>query len=182
MIESTWLKARFVQPKILAAIYAFTIVFLLFLTFASLSDIVHQYAQRNSSVAMLENLRTRTRALSKHGGKIEPDLPFLDGSSATIASALLLQRVTSAISGSHGRILLSEVGHRSARAKNGELKTTVNFQIDQLNLQRLLYDLESSVPFLFVKQLDIQAKQPSGSAAPRLDVVMQVTGIWRGPK
>jgi general secretion pathway protein M len=182
MIKFTGLKSYFGRPNILALIYALSVFVLLFLTAASLADIVHQYTERNSSLALLENFRARAHTFSKNGSATEPDLPFLTGSSATIASAVLLQRVTGAITSSHGRISSSEVAEKSAQAKDGELKTTIIFQIEQVDLQKLLYDLESGVPFLFVNQLDIQTKDLADSAAPHLHVVMEVSGIWRGPK
>lgn len=50
-------------------------------------------------------------------------------------------------------------------------------------LQRLLYDLEVGMPFLFVEQLDVQAPQTAGSAAAdvaRMHVQLAVAGEWRG--
>jgi general secretion pathway protein M len=170
------------RPNIMVAIYAFAVFALLFLTVASVIDIVIEYTERNSSVAMLESFRARSRALLKGHGATQSDLPFLSGRSPTIASAVLLQRVTGAIVSSHGRVLSSEVDDQSARVKNGELKTTIHFQIDQVDLQKLVYDLESGEPYLFVKQIDIQTKDSENLAAPVLNVVMEVSGIWRGPK
>lgn len=182
MMNSTGLKGYFGRPGALVLIYALAVVLLACVTVASLADIVHRYSQRNDSIAMLENLKARAHAFSKNDGAPEPDLPFLSGSSPTIAGAMLLQRVTSAINRSGGSILSSEVGEKAAKTGERELKTIVHFQIGQVDLQKLLYHLEAGVPFLFVDQLDLQSKQSTEPAAPLLHVVMEVSGIWRGRK
>jgi general secretion pathway protein M len=62
---------------------------------------------------------------------------------------------------------------------------TANFEVEPASLQRLLYDIEAGMPFLFVDQIDVQA--PTGStgapsAAGKLRVLMTVSGQWRGVK
>jgi uncharacterized protein len=54
---------------------------------------------------------------------------------------------------------------------------------EQPSLQKLLYDLEAGMPFLFVDQLDVQvslttAMNESGSG--RIRVVLGVSGQWQG--
>jgi general secretion pathway protein M len=52
-------------------------------------------------------------------------------------------------------------------------------------LQKLLYDLEAGMPFLFVDQLDVQVPQTTAlneSGSGRIKVVLGVSGQWQGNK
>jgi len=60
-----------------------------------------------------------------------------------------------------------------------------NFEVNQEQLQQLLYDLEAGMPLLLVDQLVVQA--PVNGASPgkspgndRLQVRLSVSGQWRG--
>jgi general secretion pathway protein M len=56
--------------------------------------------------------------------------------------------------------------------------------MEQPALQKLLYDLEAGMPFLFVDQLDVQVPQTTatneGGSAGRIRVVLGVSGQWQG--
>jgi len=52
-------------------------------------------------------------------------------------------------------------------------------------LQKVLYDLEVGMPFLFVDQLDVQVPQMAASneaGAGRIRVVLGVSGQWQAVK
>jgi general secretion pathway protein M len=56
-------------------------------------------------------------------------------------------------------------------------------EIDQSELQKLLYDLEAGMPFLFIDQLVIQPPLTlSGAGGGRLRLLLTVSGQWRGAK
>jgi general secretion pathway protein M len=58
-----------------------------------------------------------------------------------------------------------------------------NCDIDQPGLQKLLYDIEAGMPFLFVDQLVVQAPVTlSTSGDGRLHVLIAVSGQWQGTK
>ena len=57
--------------------------------------------------------------------------------------------------------------------------------MEQPALQRLLYDLEVGMPFLFVDQLDVQVPQTTTgneSGTGKIRVVLGVSGRWQGNK
>jgi general secretion pathway protein M len=56
--------------------------------------------------------------------------------------------------------------------------------MEQPALQKLLYDLEVGMPFLFVDQLDVQVPQTTATneGAGRIRVVLGVSGQWQGNK
>jgi general secretion pathway protein M len=55
--------------------------------------------------------------------------------------------------------------------------------MEQPNLQKLLYDLEAGMPFLFIDQLVVQGPQAStiGGGA-RMRILIAVSGQWKGAK
>jgi general secretion pathway protein M len=54
-------------------------------------------------------------------------------------------------------------------------------EIEQAQLQQLLYDLEAGMPFLFVDQLVIQTPVAE-SGSGKLRILLAVSGQWRGAK
>ena len=109
-----------------------------------------------------------------------PGSPFLEGSSATVASAALLQRVLAAVTRVGGNVLSSEVAPQST-GNDKYLKVNVTCELNQEVVQPLLYDLEAGMPFLFVNQLVLQAP-PSTSERKSMHVSLAVSGLWPGAK
>jgi general secretion pathway protein M len=58
-----------------------------------------------------------------------------------------------------------------------------SLEIAQPELQKLLYDIEAGMPYLFVDQLTVSAPDTvTRGEGGRLRVVMGVTGQWQGAK
>jgi general secretion pathway protein M len=110
-----------------------------------------------------------------------PGSPFLEGQTETIASAALLQRVTSAITHAGGNVVSSEVEPQDKAAGDGLVRITATSELEQKSLQPLLYDIEAGVPFLFVNKLAVQAPA-SGADSGRMRVVLEISGQWLGQK
>mgnify|MGYP000928129371 CR=1 FL=1 len=67
----------------------------------------------------------------------------------------------------------------------GLVGLVVSCEMEQPALQKVLYDLEAGMPFLFVDQLDVQVPQATATnegGAGKIRVVLGVTGQWQGPK
>jgi general secretion pathway protein M len=61
----------------------------------------------------------------------------------------------------------------------------VSCEMEQPALQKLLYDLEVGMPFLFIDQLDVQVPQTTATnegGAGLARVVLGVSGQWQGNK
>jgi general secretion pathway protein M len=182
MMKLSHYKRYLAQLSVFAFAYGATVVVLFAIAIVSLASAASQYAQRNDVSQMLNRLETRARNHSSSpgtGGASNSNAAFIGGASATIASATLLQRVTGAITRADGSILSSEIGEQTARQKNRELKASASFEINQNDLQRVLFDIEAGLPFLIIDQLNIDAQKSSGSNN-RLRVVMEISGSWRG--
>jgi hypothetical protein len=69
--------------------------------------------------------------------------------------------------------------------EDGLVGLVVSCEMEQPNLQKLLYDIEAGMPFLFVDQLDVQVPQTTSaneSGSGRVRVVLGVSGQWQGGK
>lgn len=110
-----------------------------------------------------------------------PGSPFLDGTTITLASAALLQRMTSAISRAGGTVVSSEIEPQQ-QPKDNYLKATAICEVSQASiLQQILYDLEAGMPFLFVDHLVVEAS-PQTDSVNGLRVRVTVSGLWPGTK
>lgn len=150
----------------------------------SVAQILERYDAYRVSLERLARLEQRPHPATVAAGTVAlapPGSPFLEGATVTVASAMLMQRVSSAITAVGGSVVSSEVEQGGAQSKDGYLKIIATCEIQQESLQRLLYDLEAGMPFLFLDQLAVQA-----STAPeqngRLNVRLAVSGLWPGGK
>jgi general secretion pathway protein M len=102
----------------------------------------------------------------------------------TIAGAALQQRVVAAVNDAGGNVLSSQVDLQGSETKQGYVSLSANLEIEQSNLQQLLYDLETGMPFLFIDQLVVQMPQSvgrigTGLDSPRMRVQIDVSGQWQ---
>lgn len=141
---------------------------------AQTSDLLDQFRGRKGGA------KTAATAMAEH-----PGTPFLEGPTVTVAGANLLQRVAAAVSAVGGQVQSSQVDVSGAQAKDGFVGLVVSCEVEQPALQRLLYDIEAGMPFLFVDQLDVQVPQTtalSDAGAGRVRVILGVSGQWQAGK
>ena len=101
----------------------------------------------------------------------------------TVAGASLLQRVASAVTKVGGSVLSSQVELQGTQAKAGFVSVIASCEVDQPTLQKLLYDLEAGMPFLFIDQLVVQAPvESSTNQEGRMHIMLAVSGQWQGGK
>ena len=82
-----------------------------------------------------------------------------------------------------GNVLSTQLDVQGTPARSGLLSMIASCEIEQSQLQKLVYDLEAGMPFLFVDQLEIQTPlSDSGSENGKLRVLLAVSGQWRGAK
>ena len=144
----------------------------------------HQGALAQTS-DLLDQLRGRKPRNPAQLSAEHPGTPFLEGPTVTVAGASLLQRVASAVGNAGGTIQSSQVDVLGKEAKDGFVGLVISCEMEQPALQKVLYDLEVGMPFLFVDQLDVQvpqttAKDDAGSG--RIQVMLGVSGQWQGSK
>ncbi|WP_298241968.1 type II secretion system protein GspM [uncultured Bradyrhizobium sp.] len=141
---------------------------------AQTSDLLDQFRGRKSGA------KPAAAAMAEH-----PGTPFLEGPTVTVAGANLLQRVATAVGDVGGQVQSSQVDVSGAQTKDGFVGLVVSCELEQPALQKLLYDLEAGMPFLFVDQLDVQVPQTTAlgdAPSGRVRVILGVSGQWQAGK
>ena len=167
------------SPLIAASLYGAVVVALLAVTWLALAGIYSAESALADTEDLLARLQNRKAATAADGG-IMTGSPFLEGPSVTVAGAALLQRVGGAVTKAGGTIQSSQV--EVAAAAGGMLRLQVSCEIAQADLQRLLYDLEAGMPFLFIDELTAEMPQAVGAndGVGRMHVQLAVSGEWQG--
>jgi len=173
------------SPLIAVVLYVAVLGGLLATAGFSISDIVGHRQALTQTADLLDQLRGR----KPRGGDAaalaaqHPGTPFLEGPTVTVAGATLLQRVASAVGNVGGTIQSSQVDVLGTQARDGLVGLVVSCEMEQPALQKLLYDLEAGMPFLFFDQLVVQGPQQSIVAgAARMRILIAVSGQWKGTK
>jgi general secretion pathway protein M len=183
---STARKTVATSPLLAASIYAGIFVLLLFMVVSAIANVLGQYGDLAASTAMLEQLEGR-RPLAGRGAGGEQAMPsgsaYLEGATVTVAGAALLQRVAGAVVKFGGNVLSTQLDVQGTPSKAGYLSMIASCEIEQAQLQQVLYDIEAGMPFLFVDQLVVQTPLGgSGEETGKLRVLLAVSGQWRGAK
>jgi general secretion pathway protein M len=174
------------SPLVAVVLYAVTIGGLLAIAGIAVTSMLdHQRALAQTSDLLDQLQGRRARAGSSPLAAEHPGTPFLEGPTVTVAGATLLQRVAAAIANVGGTIQSSQVDVLGTQAKDGFVGLLVSCEMEQPALQKLLYDLEVGMPFLFVDQLDVQVSQTTAAnegVTGKIRVVLGVSGQWQGGK
>ena len=172
------------RPSVALATYLAAVAVLLGVVGLAVADIVERQQAMERMGDLLAQLQGRrlTNVQSRLGA--EPGAvgsPFLQGPTVTVAGAALLQRVANAVTNVGGNVFSSQVDVQGPQAQDGNISLTVSCEVDQSSLQKLLYDVEAGMPFLFIEQLDVQVPQSAGNAdgGGRLRVMIGVAGQWQ---
>jgi general secretion pathway protein M len=173
------------SPLIAVVLYLAVLGGLAFSSVVSIANIFdHQRALAQTS-DLLDQLRGRKPRSPAQLSAEHPGTPFLEGPTVTVAGAALLQRVAAAVGDAGGTIQSSQVDVLGKEAKDGFVGLVVSCEMEQPALQKVLYDLEAGMPFLFVDQLDVQVPQSTArneAGAGRIQVMLGVSGQWQGNK
>lgn len=175
------------SPLIAVTLYFAIAGGLLLMAGLSIADIIsHRQALAQTS-DLLDQLRGRKGGAKNAAALMaeHPGTPFLEGPTVTVAGANLLQRVAAAVGDVGGSVQSSQVDVSGAQTKDGFVGLVVSCELEQPALQKLLYDLEAGMPFLFIDQLDVQVPQTtarSEAGAGRVRVILGVSGQWQAGK
>jgi general secretion pathway protein M len=172
--------ARF--PWIAVAIFAALIIAFALITWSAVSDIFERRAALAEATELLAQLEGQKYAGTKSLAAAPAGSAFLEGPSETVAGAALLERVATAVRQVGGNLVSTQVDLR-AGSKPGYIAVTASCDVEQPDLQKLLFDLEAGMPFLFVDELEVLTPAESSvQQQGRLRVQLTVSGQWRGGK
>ena len=178
------LLARF--PLLATGAYLVLVLALLGGAWLAATDLVDRRQAVADSEALLAQLdRGRPTAATPvaAAGDVPQGSPFLEAQTVTLAGAVLLQRVAGAVTGVGGNVLSSQVDVQDAASNAGFVSLVASCEVTQDDLQKLLYDLEAGMPYLFLDQLVVQAPDTvTRGDGGRLRIVLGVSGQWRGRK
>lgn len=175
------------SPLTAVTLYVALGVGLIAMTGLSVADIVAHRQELSQTADLLDQLRGRKAGAGGAGVSSgeHSGTPFLEGPTVTVAGANLLQRVAAAISTAGGTVQSSQVDVSDAQTKDGFVGLVVSCELEQPALQKLLYDVEAGMPFLFVDQLEVQVPQTTAlneAGTGRLRVILGVSGQWQPGK
>jgi len=135
-----------------------------------------------SAAEILQTLEAR-RATPPPAVRADISVPtgsaFLEGQTASVASAVLLQRVLAATKRVNGNTLSSQVDVQGPLAKSGFVSATFNIELFSASLQPLLYDLEAGMPFLFIDELVVQ---PAVGSTDKMRLVLGISAQRQAAK
>jgi general secretion pathway protein M len=141
-------------------------------------DMVERYASYRDALETLAKFESRSPiGADAESESWPPGSPFLEGQTATVASATLLQQVTGVITRVGGSVVSTEVEAQAAQPKDNYLRVIATCDLEQPALQRLLHQIEAGLPFLFVDQLLVQSSATPNESS-RLRVRLVVSGLW----
>src|SRR4051812_27126156 len=165
--------------------YAAVVIVLIAMAWSGVSEILERRQAIASSADLLAQLEGRKAAARTGTAEtvIPTGSPFLEGQTLTVAGAALLQRVADAVTKVGGSVLSSQVDVQGVQARNGYVSVLASCEVEQAAIQRLLYDLEAGMPYLFVEQFVAQAPQASQQqpgGAGRMRLLLAVAGRWQG--
>ncbi len=167
--------------------YVAAIVCLVATTWLALGGLAERYAGYSESADLLERMESR-RTTAARGGEdgslARTGSPFLDAPTLTIAGAELQKHVTALVRDAGGSVLSSQVDLEQAEGASDRVSLTIAAEIDQAAVQKLLYDIEAGMPFLFIDRLLLQPVQEQGKSTPgsRLRAQMSISGQWQQAK
>jgi len=173
------------SPAVAATAYVALVVVLGVVAWLAAADLLDQrrtVAQSEALLAQLERGR-QSAAATNETADAPQGSPFLEGQTVTVAGAALLARVAAAVTRVGGNVLSSQVDVKEAQQKAGLVAMVASLEVTQPDLQKLLYDLEAGMPYLFVDQLTVSAPDTvTRGEGGRLRVVLGVSGQWQGAK
>jgi general secretion pathway protein M len=172
-------------PLLAIASYSAVVIVLIALGWSGVSDILERrqaIAASADLLAQLEGRKARTARTDATETHIPTGSPFLEGQTLTVAGAALLQRVADAVTKVGGNVLSSQVDVQGVQAKDGYVSVLASCELDYTALQKLLYDLEAGMPFLFVEQVVAQTPQTGSVETGRMRLLVSVAGRWGGDK
>jgi general secretion pathway protein M len=174
------------SPVIAIATFFALILALLVVAWSEVADLIERNGDVQAASEILERLQghpTTNRRAASGAEAAQSGSAFLEGTTVTVAGAALLQRVSDAIAHANGNVLSSQVDLQGSHSKGGFIDVILSCEVEQQALQRLLYDLESGMPFLFVDQFVAQAPVASASGGEgRMRVLLSVSGQWKGSR
>src|SRR5438132_13730876 len=159
-MSTTLTRLSSTRPLLAVLGYAVAVVVLLAMAWPGIADMLDRRQSVAAATDLLAQLEGRKASPLAAGGagasQLPTGSPFLEGQTLTVAGAALLQRVADAVTKVGGNVLSSQVDVKEAQQKAGLVSMVASVELGHPDMQKLLYDLEAGMPYLFVDQLAVQ--------------------------
>ncbi len=157
--------------------------------------LVDGYTNNRRVVDQLMSAEARYEAIGREGPAIAKQLDavraqskaaagYLHGANETLVAAELQDRLKTAVSRTGGQLKSTQVVTSAETAKSHRIVVRGTMAVTLASLQRVLYEIESGTPYLFVENLDIHPltspRAGDPAAAALLDVRLDVYGYMGG--
>jgi len=167
--------------------YVAAIVGLVLATWLALGSLAGRYAAYSESADLLARMESRGTAPTQAGedGSVAiTGSPFLEAATLTTAGAELQKHVTALVREGGGNVLSSQVDLQQPEGSTDRVSLTMTAEIDQSAVQKLLYEIEAGMPFLFIDRVLLQPAQHQAGIAPgsRLRAQLSISGQWKQAK
>lgn len=176
---------RLDNRQVIALSVAFALIALCILgtwfAVAARDDALQELAERQAQLAQIETAQTRRGTTVAATPVNAPEAAFLNASTAALAGAQLQANLTRLVAAQHANLASSGILD-SPRAEAGEVvRLQVSFDMGLIALQKLLYEIETRTPYIFVEALAIQPRDGMQMAdgEPLLHVTIGVRALWR---
>ena len=135
---------------------------------------------------ILTRLQSRAASLRPEDvpGAGEGESVLLPGETPALAGAALQRIVADAVEAAGGRVIETEIARVQTTEEEdpGRVDLRVSFDADIVSLQAALLQLETGLPVLLIRSLDVQsAAEATEAASPPLRVLMLVGGYAETP-
>lgn len=136
---------------------------------AEIAELEHQLAQ----------LSARRAEAPVEAAPVVLDQALFEGPSAMLAATILKDRLDEAIASADGVIESLRIEEPVEDGALKRIAVTVALRTDHAGLQSLLYEIETSQPYLMVDRLDLRARRGQGDGADEtpLSLQLHVTGL-----
>ncbi len=144
------------------------------------SDAWQELEDRRAQLSRLKAAHARQMPATAAGSASAPDAAFVGASTAAIAGAQVQTHLARLVAARNASLISSGI-LTSARGDAADaIRLQVSFDMGWAGLQSVLYELETSVPYIFVDALSVQPRgaQPGGGD-PLLHVTLSVRTLWR---
>lgn len=176
------------RDRALALLYYGAAIFgLVMATWLSLAALGERYAAYSESAERLAKMESRRtpQAQGEDGGSLAlPGSPFIEATTLTIAGAELQKHITGLVREGGGNVLSSQVDLQQSEGSTDRVSLSMTAELDQSAVQKLLYDIEAGMPFLFIDRLLLQPVQQHGgdSSGSRVRAQLSISGQWQQAK
>lgn len=182
MTLPTGVRGRWVALGLLAIVLALVYQLTLASLWQRYRALAPAIAEQRAQVERYQQLAARAPLLRERLDALRNDPRFNDylipGGSGALAAAALQQRLQELAQAQDGRVLSTRVGKPLQDGGFEQVTVNARLQIDLAGLQALLHSLETSSPYLFVRNLNVfrqGGRRPRGTDL--LDVQLDIYGL-----